>query len=286
MSGKKILITGPTGMLGSILLEALPESIGLRRELNILKSEKLHEELEKIAPDIIIHTAAFTNVELCETQKDEAYKINVLGTQNLVNYCTNRDTLFVYISSTGIYGTQNAHEPYNEFDAVYPTTVHHQSKYEGEKAVINHLNRYLIIRTGWLYGGDKTHAKNFVYKRYLEASNKDVIYSNNSQIGNPTSVYELVEQIKTLIQSSQYGVFNCVNSAKNISRYDYVKKIIELFELDCTVSIAEKGMFERVAPVSHNESAQNYKLDLLNLNVMGAWDDALSQYINQLKSEI
>jgi dTDP-4-dehydrorhamnose reductase len=169
---------------------------------------------------------------------------------------------------------------------VAPTTVHHKSKYEGEKIVQNHLSKYLILRTGWLYGGEKTYNKNFVYKRFLEASNKDIIYSDNTQIGNPTYVVDFVKQIKILIDSSQYGIFNCVNKAINISRYIYVKRIIELFELNCNVSIAPNGMFERIAPVSHNESAENKKLNLLSLNTMGDWENSLSKYIQLLRSEI
>jgi len=74
--------------------------------------------------------------------------VNAIGTQNLVNYCINKDILFIYISSTGIYGTKKEKEPYIEFDEVDPTTIHHKSKYEAEKIVQNHLNKYLILITG------------------------------------------------------------------------------------------------------------------------------------------
>ena len=118
---------------------------------------------------------------------------------------------------------------YIEFDEVTPTTIHHKSKYEAERIVKDHLSKYLILRTGWLYGGDKTHSKNFVYKRFLEANNQERIFSDNTQIGNPTYVVDLAKQIDVLIEKKQYGLFNCVNQAKLVSRYDYVKKIVELF---------------------------------------------------------
>ena len=221
-------------------------------------------------------------MEDCEINIDKAYNVNTMGTQNLVNYCIGKDILFIYISSTGIYGTYK-NEEYNEFDRVSPTTIHHKSKYEAEKIIKNHLNKYLILRTGWLYGGDIKHNKNFVYKRFLEAKDKNVIYSDNSQIGNPTNVLNFVKQIEVLVENNIYGIFNCVNKAKNISRYDYVSKIVELFKIKCEVHIGPDSMFKRIAPVSHNESAINYKLDLLNLNVMKDWDDALCVYINELK---
>lgn len=274
-------------MLGSNIMKNLQEKdiIGYdRSQLDITKADTVHHVLTKEKPDIIIHTAAYTDVEACEKNADKAYMVNTIGTQNLVNYCIGKDILFIYLSSTGIYGTFKD-ENYTEFDYVNPTTIHHQSKYEGEKIVQNHLQKYLILRTGWLYGGNKTLNKNFVYKRFLEASNKDTIYSDNTQIGNPTYVVDLVRQLQLLIENQQYGVFNCVNSAIGISRYDYVKKIVELFDLNCNVKIAPGEMFKRLAPVSHNESAINYKLNLLGLNVMGDWEKSLAQYIQQLRDE-
>lgn len=284
----KILITGVDGMLGSNLVQLLPfDTIGLNSsQLDITNLKRCHEVLKEEQPNIIIHTAAWTNVEECETNQDKAYSINAIGTQNLVNYCINKDVLFIYISSTGIYGSQKDSEPYNEFDEVNPTTQHHKSKYEAEKIVQNHLSRHLILRTGWLFGGDINHAKNFVYKRYLEASNNSEMYSDDSQIGNPTYIKDFVKQIEVLISQYQYGTYNCVNKADNISRYDYVKKIIELLKVECEVKIAPASMFKRVAPVSNNESAENYKLNLLGLNIMNEWEISLNKYIIELKELI
>lgn len=287
MNGNKILITGASGMLGSTLLKYLhnDSTFGIGSELDISSQSQVIKKLSEINPNIIIHTAAYTDVDGCELNPDKAYHVNAIGTQNLVNYCIGKNILFVYISSTGIYGVSK-NVPFTEFDDVHPTTIHHRSKYEGEKIVRNHLQKYLIVRTGWLYGGAKTLNKNFVYKRFLEGSEKDTIYSDNSQIGNPTYVIDLVKQLQLLIERELYGIFNCVNNAQGISRYDYVKKIIELFDLKCTVQPAPTGMFTRVAKVSPNESAINYKLNLLNLNIMEDWEKSLSLYVSQLKKEL
>lgn len=285
MSSKKVLVTGANGMLGSNILQFMSydDVIGYsHNDLDVTDHNVVRNVLKSEKPDIIIHTAAFTNVEACETEIDKAYLINTMGTQNLVNYALEHDILFIYISSTGIYGAQQDNA-YTEFDSSYPTTIHHKSKYEAEKIVQNHLSKYLILRTGWLYGGDKTHAKNYVYKRYLDLKDSDVNYSVASQIGNPTYVKNLVKQIEVLISSKIYGFYNCVDHAKNISRYHYVKKIGELFELRCEVKKAPEGMYTRVAPVSHNESAINYKLSLLGLDVMQEWEVALAEYVEYLK---
>jgi len=286
MNKKKVLVTGLNGLLGSSIKKyLLSYDIIECNDLDISNFKDVSIRFKKSKPDIVIHTAAYTDVDGCEKNPEKAFLVNTIGTQNLVNCCIGKDILFIYISSTGIYGTEKDSR-YIEFDDVLPTTVHHKTKYEAEKVVKTHLNKYLILRTGWLYGGTTEHKKNFVYKRYLEALGSDKIYSDDSQIGNPTSVIEFVKQIEVLIENNQYGVFNCVNSAINISRYDYVKEIIKQFEVSCDVKIAKSDIYKRLAPVSKNESAQNYKLDLLSLNIMSDWKDALSDYILKLKSEL
>ena len=288
VSGKNIFITGSRGMLGSGMSDFLKcgNILECSEDFDITDINSVYKELGLYDIDIIIHTAAYTDVDGCEIDPDTAYKVNTIGTQNLVNYSMDKDILFIYVSSTGIYGDGKKDTPYAEFDNVNPTTVHHRSKYEAEKIIQNHLSRFLILRTGWLYGGEREHKKNFVYKRYLEAMQNDTIYSDNSQIGNPTSVIDFIRQIEILIEKGHYGIYNCVNKAENISRYDYVKKIIDFFEISVDVKAAPKGMFKRVAPVSKNESASNYKLELLGLNVMRPWEEALLSYVETLKSGI
>ena len=286
---RKILVTGAGGMLGSLLITQLSDHFDVKgydhNELDITNSSMVISTLKNQRPDVIIHTAALTNVEYCETNPKEAYLINTQGTQNLVNWCIGEKVLFVYISSTGIYGTSKTNN-FNEFDKVCPTTIHHKSKYEGEQAVINHLSNFLILRTGWLYGGKVTHKKNFIYNRYKEATGCVEMFSNQDQIGNPTYVGNLVKQIHFLIESDQRGIFNCVDKAENVSRFEYVKSIINLFGLECEVKGVNNDFFKRVAPVSDNESAENFKLDLLGINVMQDWKTALEKYIEKIKEEL
>lgn len=285
MNGRKILITGAHGMLGSSLVNLLPyEMVAFSsKELDVTNSEQCSNLIESEKPDIIIHTAAYTDVEGCETDPIKAYQVNTIGTQNLVNCCIDKKILFIFISSTGVYGTGKEKEPYSEFDKAEPTSIHHKSKYEAEKNVQNHLKRYLILRTGWLFGGEKEHNKNFVYKRYLEAKNSHEIFSDGTQIGNPTYIDDLVNQIEILIEKEQFGTFNCVNKAVNVSRYDYVKKVVDYLGLNCSVKKASSDEFKRIAKVSKNESAINYKLEILGINMMSDWDEALEKYLIKIE---
>ncbi len=287
MTGKKILVTGSDGILGSSLCRYLTshewQVIACNRSMmDITKGEEVSSVLKCIQPNIIIHTAAYTNVEACENDRDAAYLINCIGTQNLVNYAADNNILFVYISSTGIYGGASR-DVFNEFDEPHPTTVHHHTKYLAEKIVEKHIARHLIIRTGWLFGSNSSRKMDFVFNRYIEAKSGGKLRSNSHQIGNPTYVEDLSSQIMVLINSGQYGIFNCVNTANGISRYDYVKKIVEHFGLDTEVEPVGKGAFHRVANVADNESAINHKLNLLGLNIMRDWDIALGEYIDSIK---
>lgn len=283
---KKVLITGSNGLLGFAFanFNFNAEKILCSSEvLDITNFEAVKYFIDKTKPDIIIHCAAYTDVEKCELDIDNAYKINTIGTLNLVNaaICLTKEPIFCFISSTGIYGNYKQ-EPYNEFDDVTPLSVHHKTKFEAEKIVSSHFKKYIIARTGWLFGGAKTQNKNFVYKRYVEAKNSSILYANSEQIGNPTYIKDVVMQIAYLLEKECFGVYNCVNSGV-ASRYEYVKKIVELFGLNCDVKPVTADAFKRVAPVSFNESAVNYKLELMGLNKMQNWENSLTDYINELK---
>lgn len=284
-SKKTILITGSNGMLGSTLAQFFFNEFNIvlasRAILDITDPISVDKVFHDYKPDIVIHAAALTNVELCEKNPDLAYLTNTLGTQNLVNVCARYQPFFIFISSTGVYGNYKM-TPYSEFDDAKPTTIYHQSKIEAEKIIANHLNVYSIIRTGWLYGGEVGHRKNFVYQRFLEAKGASQLFANKDQIGSPTFVGDLANQIRMIMDRHLLGIFNCVNQG-SVSRYEYVRHIVSCFELDTQIVGVNKDHFERIADVPDNESAINYRLDLLNLNVMPSWQLSLEKYIYELK---
>ncbi len=280
----KVLITGANGILGSAMMrlisghELFPL---LRSECDISRVEQVFKKVKEIEPEVIIHTAAYTDVENCQVDQDKAYLINAIGTENLVNAVIDRGVKFVYISSTGVYGSYKD-KPYNEFDEVKPTTIHHKSKIAGEEVVRGGIGKHLVARIGWLFGATKSHQRNFVYNRCIEAKDRGFIYADSFQKGNPTYVENVVRQIIFLIENNYYGTFNCVDNGP-VTRHEYVKKIIELAGLRTRVEIAPEGQFKRIAPVSPNEAAVNYKLQLMNIDKMGNWEESLAHYMKFLK---
>ena len=122
--------------------------------------------------DLIIHAAANTNAEECEKNPDDCFRDNTLLTEKLAYASSKAGCTFVFISSTGVYGKHEESKPYTEHDIARPTTVHHKSKLLAESAVTKWCKSYLIIRTGWLFGGSPKNAKNFVARRIEEALNE------------------------------------------------------------------------------------------------------------------
>ncbi|WP_051392679.1 SDR family oxidoreductase [Yersinia wautersii] len=286
-----IAITGSNGVIGSTLA-----NVFLKNNYDILRLQrpdyKLGTQLSELVRlfdknnvSVLIHCAANTNVEYCELHPDVAYSDNYILTEFLSRACEINKIKFVYLSSTGIYGDGKS-QPYNEFDSVSPTTHHHRSKFLGEQSVSNMVTDYLIIRTGWVFGGDWLLSKNFVANRIREAKQSNgEVKSDTSQFGNPTYAYDLCLHIFKLIKENICGVFNCVNQG-TANRYEYVSEIIKLSNLAVTVLPTNNNFFSRVAKVSLNESAVNYKLKQYNLDSMPYWKESLQNYLEINKNEI
>lgn len=284
----KVIITGADGILGSTLAEGLfggsqkHQLFAMNRlSMDVTDRKSVQSAFESVSPDVLIHCAAMTNVDLSEKEPSLAQKINVQGTQNVVEFAQKHKTFVIYISSTGNYGAYKD-EPYTEKDDCLPTTVYHKTKFEGENVVLENLEKALVLRTGWLFGGHASHVKNFVYRRYLEAKQNPSIKSDPYQKGNPTSVHNLSRQIEKLINEKISGIFNVVDHGA-VSRFEYVKRIIKEFGLPTQLIEAS---FTRIAPVSPNESAINENLKNRGLDLMEPWEDSLSRYIKKLMKEL
>lgn len=278
MNGKRFFISGINGMLGSSFKNYfLKNNIDfIDKYVDILNEQELLDLMKNYKPTHILHLAALTNVDYCELNPTESYSINYLGTKNILNYKP-RGSKIIYLSSTGVYGDMSI-LPHKEGEIPYPKTIHHTHKLMSEKIL---SKNDLIIRTGWLYGGDISHKKNFVSKIIKESHASDFIYSDNEKYGNPTYVVDLIKQIIILISNEFNGLFNCVNNGSNISRFDYVKKIVELTTFK-PVKKAPLNYHKRYSPIPNNEMAFNERLDNLSLNKMREWDKALTEYIKKI----
>ena len=285
-----LLITGSGGMLGSAIVK-LAKSKGCkvraltRDELKFGSLQNLKKLIREFSPDVVMHCAANTNVELCEKDPDTCYKDNTALTDLLVNATRTLDCSFVFISITGVYG-ENKSSPYVEYDEPIPTTHHHRSKLLAENIVLSLHPKPLIIRTGWLFGGEVNNPKNFVVNRLKElVQSTGEMFSDNTQIGNPTWVNDVNRQIFVLLKHGWTGVFNCVNQGV-ASRFEYVSAIVKLSGQNIQVVPVDASQFKRVAKVSKNESALNNKLNIYELDIMPHWEDSLAGYLDSIESSV
>ncbi len=277
----KLLVAGAGGMLGSAVVDAFEShevTTAGRDRLDVRRPGEVAELVRQARPDVVINCAAHTDVEGAERDLDAAFAANALLPGLLATAARQARAVFVHISSTGCYGDWKS-EPYIEADPLRPTTAHHRSKAAGEEAVRHSGAEHLILRTGWLYGGPPAGAKNFVWRRLIEARGADRITSDASQHGVPTFAPAVAGQIAVLLEAGVRGTFN-VTAQGSASRFEYVAEIVRRSGLPCRV---EPGpAFKRLAAVSPNETARNYSLGLLGLDRMADWREPLAAYVAEL----
>lgn len=220
----RIAITGARGQLGTSLQDVLAREgvIPLNRPEYEITNSDVISAIASLEPEVMIHTAAMTNVDDCELAPDAAYLVNALGTRNVALACRACGATMVYISTDYVFDGQKG-EPYLEFDEPNPTSVYGRSKLAGERYVQTLLHKFYIVRTAWLYSrtGD-----NFVKKVLRLANERDQLFIVTNEIGSPTYAPDLATAIVKLIQHPLYGIYHLTNRGY-CSRYEFAKKILE-----------------------------------------------------------
>jgi len=287
----KILITGAAGMLGSALRPTLtqeghtvfatdlaPANEGIEY-LDVRRHKQVEQVVEKVKPDMVMHLAAETDVDKCELEPDHAFLTNTIGTQNVTLVCQKQSIVMVYISTIGVfYGDKP--EPYTEFDDPNPINVYGRSKLEGEKIVQSLLERYYIVRAGWMVGGGPKRDKKFIGKIIKQMNETTVLKAVNDKIGSPTYTVDFSRCLTDLIETGYYGLYHCTNKGYG-SRFDVAKKIVDfLGRSDVTVEPVGSAYFPLPAARARSEMSRNYKLELLGKDTMRNWEDALKEYID------
>jgi len=281
----KILLTGANGLLGSALCAISSmrghTCIALHRD-NDDWLRSYADIVTQVGADVVIHAAADTDVERCEALPEICYRDNFLLSQHTALLAASTNKKFVFISSTGVYGG-GKDTPYAEYDDVNPTTHYHKSKVLAEQSIQRILPRSLVVRAGWLFGEGGSGSKNFVAKRIEEAKNSSsgVISANKEQFGNPSYNIDVATRIIELIELGLFGIFNCINAGQ-ASRFEYVKKIIELTKMPVSVVESSAQSFNRIAKVSNNEAATDWRSRMMGLASLPDWRDSLARHISRI----
>jgi dTDP-4-dehydrorhamnose reductase len=277
-----ILVTGANGMVGSYVEEFFKDDklvLTDLPEMDVSNKDKVFSLVSKYRPAFVLHLAAETNVDKCETEIDHAFMTNTIGTHNVALACQEYNAIMIYISTGGVFnGT--AKQIHNEFDTPDPANIYSKSKYEGERVVNNMLHKYYIFRAGWMIGGGAKKDKKFVGKIIELCKTHKTIDAVDDKYGSPTFARDLLSGIKAVIKTDNYGLYHMVNTGI-CTRYDIATEIAQLVNPSVTVRPVSSDKFPLPAPRAASEAMRNYKLDLMGLNCMPAWKEALAKYIKE-----
>lgn len=281
----KMLVTGAGGMVGSYVADVfkdyelvLSDIMGGFVPLDVRDPSAVKATVEQAKPDIVLHLAAATDVDRCEQKPDWAYHTNTIGTQNIALACQAHGIPLIYISTAGVFWGDKP-EPYIEFDVPRPANVYGQSKLAGEQIVSSLLQRYYIIRAGWMIGGGEGDKK-FVGKiARLITEGRNALQVVDDKFGSPTYAKDLLGGIHRLIETGYYGLYHMVNKGF-CSRYDVALAIRDaLKRSDISIEPVSSAHFPLPAPRARSEAMRNLKLDLLGFASVRPWEDALYEYI-------
>jgi dTDP-4-dehydrorhamnose reductase len=280
----KLLITGAGGMLGSDLLPLFAAAHDLTATdlatLDVRDAAAVRQAVRATGAEAVLHLAALTNVDQCEKEPAEAYRTNTLGTRNVALACQAAGIPLVYISTLSVFsGTKP--EPYHEYDQPAPASAYSNAKYQGEVIVQSLLQRYYIVRAGWMFGGGMEDKK-FVAKIIELARQRSELTVVDDKFGSPTYTQDLARFLLHLLPTGLYGLYHGVNSGPAVSRYELAQAILaDAAITTCTVKPVSSACFPLPAPRPRMEAGINLAARLSGLTEPPPWRESLRHYIQQ-----
>ena len=283
----RILITGCNGQLGLELHRQLLERINAKQPYDLWETD-LHnlditdqcqvlELVQSQKPDAVINCAAYTNVDKCETDELNAFRVNAIGARNLAVAAYGIGAKMVQVSTDYVFdGT--AKTPRREYDPISPVSCYGKSKALGEQLVRETNPRHFILRTAWLYG----QGNNFVRTMLKLAREKDELNVVNDQIGSPTSTVDLAACILNLIHTEHYGTYHATCEGF-CSWFEFAIKIFLLAGVRIPVNPITSEELNRPAPRPQYSVLDNYMLQLIGMNNFRPWEEALEEYMRKEK---
>ncbi len=274
----RIVITGSNGQLGRALQKTFGQHSLLLVDLpdhDITDLSAILAAVRAFEPDLIIHTAALTDVDGCEKNPDLAYAVNVLGSRNMAVAALACDVPLVHISTDYVFdGMRDA--PYDEYDAPHPLSVYAQTKALAERVVCDHLNRFYIVRVAWLYGDGP---RNFVKTVLRLADTRPELHMVTDEIGSPTYALDVARALVRLTELPAYGIYHLTNEG-TCSRYEWAREILRLAGRD-DVTLVPSQNYPRAARVPKRVSLRNRNAAALGIR-MRPWQEALADYMAEL----
>ena len=302
----KIFVTGVAGQLGHDVMNELakrgyegigsdiaPTYSGIQdssavtkaayRSMDITNPEAVEATLTEVNPDVVVHCAAWTAVDLAEDEDKQAKvrAINAGGTKNIALVCKKLNCKMVYISTDYVFDGQGTKPWEPDCKDYKPLNVYGQTKLEGELAVSENLEKYFIVRIAWVFG---LNGKNFIKTMLNVGKTHDTVRVVNDQVGTPTYTYDLSRLLIDMVETDKYGYYHATNEGGYISWYDFTKEIYRQAGLQTKVlpvTTAEYGLSKAARPF--NSRLDKSKLVASGFKPLPTWQDALSRYLKEMQ---
>jgi dTDP-4-dehydrorhamnose reductase len=277
----RILVTGARGMLGRDLCPLLREKGHDVTEWDLPQRDITEvtptiAEAVKLKPAAIYHLAAITDVDDCEKNRAEAYKVNTLGAWTMALAARDSKAELVYISTDYIFDGAKKH-PYLENDKPNPINYYGSTKLLGEQAVMRDIKNFYICRTSWMFGA---HGKNFVDTILRLAKEKGSVDVVTDQLGSPTYTRDLAVALALLPGSKKYGVYN-ISNAGSCTWYDFAREIVRRAGLEAEVKPTTSDKYVRPARRPAYSALDNWFFQSRFDHRLRPWQEALQDFLKQ-----
>lgn len=286
----KIVIIGSGGRLGAALMRAYHgkfDVIGFNHaELDLAQADQIQRNIDNLEFDILVNAAAFTNVDLCETEKTQAFAINAEAPRLLAEICRDKDAKLIHFSTDYVFDG-GKRQPYVEDDAADPISVYGESKRAGEKFVLQTSDRHVVVRVSWVFGPDRPSFVDAMIKRARE---EETIEAVADKWSTPTYTHDIADMLPKIFDVDA-GVLHLTNSGK-CTWQEYAQ-----YALDCSTKLGIPlkaktvgalklaDMKNWVAPRPVHSVLSTVKYQTLTGITPRSWRDAVADYIERSYSK-
>lgn len=280
----KVFVTGVKGQLGYDVINELEKrghtAIGVDIEdLDITDAAAVDKMITETAPEAVIHCAAWTAVDAAEDNEEKCRQVNVNGTENIAKVCKKLNCKMMYISTDYIFDGKGT-RPWEPDDPVTtPLNVYGQTKYEGELAVRNNVEKFFIVRIAWVFG----KGKNFIKTMLNLGKTHDHLTVVNDQYGTPTYTYDLARLLVDMIETDKYGNYHATNEGGYITWYNFACEIFRQAGIDVDVEPVSSAQYAAKAKRPENSRMNKQKLVDNGFEPLPDWKDALGRYLGTLE---
>lgn len=280
----KVLVTGAKGQLGTDLMNELAkrglEGVGVDvEEMDITDADACKRVISAAGVDAVIHCAAYTAVDAAEDNVELCRKINGEGTRNVAQACRDADVKLMYISTDYVFDGQGS-RPWEPDDERHPLNVYGETKYEGEIAVEELLERYFTVRIAWVFG---VAGKNFIKTMLRLGKERGAVSVVDDQVGSPTYTYDLARLLVDMVQTDKYGRYHATNEGL-CSWYEFAKEIFRQAGMsDVKVTPVSSDEFPAKAIRPSNSRMSKEKLTENGFELLPTWQDALSRFLGAIE---